>query len=214
MAVPLRYSPTIVMLKGIMPSMKTRKHKERKHQCAQRCLRVKQPLSPPACPATCRTTSVQDFNTSTLDQTYIMQLIVEATGVAHWVSICVAPPECGGGRLAVSTTGACSSGCRLRTKICHNLIKTNLFEQIDMCINLLGRILFYKIFKAQGIKKAIVYMLICSFFTPVFYILFVAYCFKLIIKLFNLFLILQRVIYAKCDSVHELPQLSHPFPLG
>lgn len=46
-------------------------------------------------------------------QTYVMQLIVEAAGVAHWVSICIAPPECGGGRLTVSTTGACSSGSGL-----------------------------------------------------------------------------------------------------
>lgn len=43
---------------------------------------------------------------------HVVQLIVEATGVAHWVSIGVAPPECGGGRLTVSTTGACSSGSR------------------------------------------------------------------------------------------------------
>lgn len=43
---------------------------------------------------------------------HIVQFIVEAAGVAHRVSICIAPPECGGGRLTVSTTGACSSGCR------------------------------------------------------------------------------------------------------
>lgn len=41
---------------------------------------------------------------------HVMEFIVEAAGVAHWVSICIAPPECGGGRLTVSTTGACSSG--------------------------------------------------------------------------------------------------------
>lgn len=43
---------------------------------------------------------------------HVMQFIVEAAGVAHWVSICITPPECGGGRLTVSTTGACSSGSR------------------------------------------------------------------------------------------------------
>lgn len=43
---------------------------------------------------------------------HVMQFIVEAAGVAHRVSICIAPPECGGGRLTVSTTGACSSGSR------------------------------------------------------------------------------------------------------
>lgn len=42
-----------------------------------------------------------------------MQFIVEAAGVAHRVPIRITPPECGGGRLTVSTTGACSSGCRL-----------------------------------------------------------------------------------------------------
>lgn len=41
-----------------------------------------------------------------------MQFIVEAAGVAHRVPIRITPPECGGGRLTVSTTGACSSGCR------------------------------------------------------------------------------------------------------
>lgn len=49
MAVPLNNSPTIVTLKGITPTMETIKHKERKHQRAQQCLRVKQPslsLSP------------------------------------------------------------------------------------------------------------------------------------------------------------------------
>lgn len=43
-----------------------------------------------------------------------MQLVIEAAGVAHWISISVAPPERGGGRLAVSATGARSSGCRLQ----------------------------------------------------------------------------------------------------
>lgn len=43
---------------------------------------------------------------------HVVQFIVEAAGVAHWVSICIAPPKCSGGRLTVSTTGACSSGCR------------------------------------------------------------------------------------------------------
>lgn len=43
---------------------------------------------------------------------HVMQFIVESAGVAHWVSICIAPPECGGCRLTVSTTGACSSGSR------------------------------------------------------------------------------------------------------
>lgn len=49
-AVPLYNSPTIVTLKGITPTMETIKHKERKHQRMQQCLRVKQPfvsLSPP-----------------------------------------------------------------------------------------------------------------------------------------------------------------------
>lgn len=45
-----------------------------------------------------------------------MQFIVEAAGIAHWVPICIAPPERGGGRLTVSTTGACSSGSRLGEK--------------------------------------------------------------------------------------------------
>lgn len=53
-AVPLHNSPTIVTLKGITPTMETIKHKERKHQRMQQCLRVKQPfvsLSPfPLCP--------------------------------------------------------------------------------------------------------------------------------------------------------------------
>jgi hypothetical protein len=42
-----------------------------------------------------------------------VQLVVQAAGVAHGVSIAVAPPQCGGGCLAVSTTGAGSSGRRL-----------------------------------------------------------------------------------------------------
>lgn len=42
MAVPLNNSPTIVTLKGITPTMETIKHKERKHQLVQQCLRVKQ----------------------------------------------------------------------------------------------------------------------------------------------------------------------------
>lgn len=42
----------------------------------------------------------------------VMQFVVEAAGVAHGVSVCIAPPERGGGRLTVSTTGACSSGSR------------------------------------------------------------------------------------------------------
>lgn len=46
-AVPLNNSPTIVTLKGITPTVETIKHKERKHQRVQHCLRVKQPpLSP------------------------------------------------------------------------------------------------------------------------------------------------------------------------
>lgn len=49
-------------------------------------------------------------------KTYVVQFIVEAAGIAHWVPICIAPPERGGGRLTVSTTGACSSGGRLRKK--------------------------------------------------------------------------------------------------
>lgn len=52
-----------------------------------------------------------------------MQLVVEATGIAYWVSICVAPPECGGGRLTVSTTGACSSGSRLQINSYFSLIR-------------------------------------------------------------------------------------------
>lgn len=49
MAVPLSHSPTIVTLKGITPTMETIKHKERKHQRVQQCLRVKQPsLSSPS----------------------------------------------------------------------------------------------------------------------------------------------------------------------
>lgn len=47
-------------------------------------------------------------------ETYVVQFIVQAAGVAHRVSIRVAPPESGGGRLAVGTTGARSSGSRLR----------------------------------------------------------------------------------------------------
>lgn len=43
MAAPLNNSPTIVTLEGITPTMETIKHKERKHQRVQQCLRVKQP---------------------------------------------------------------------------------------------------------------------------------------------------------------------------
>lgn len=46
-------------------------------------------------------------------KTYVMQFIVEAAGIAHWVPICIAPPECGGGCLTVRTTGTCSSGSGL-----------------------------------------------------------------------------------------------------
>lgn len=41
-----------------------------------------------------------------------MQFVVQAAGVAHGVSIGIASPQRGGGCLAVSTTGASSSGCR------------------------------------------------------------------------------------------------------
>lgn len=46
-------------------------------------------------------------------ETYIVELIVQAAGIAHRVAIRIAPPEGGGGRLAVGTAGACSSGSRL-----------------------------------------------------------------------------------------------------
>lgn len=45
--------------------------------------------------------------------TYIMQFVVKATGVAHRISARVAPPECGGGRLTVGAACARSSGRRL-----------------------------------------------------------------------------------------------------
>lgn len=46
---------------------------------------------------------------------HVVQLVVQAAGVAHGVSIAVAPPQCGGGGLTVSTTGAGSSGRRQST---------------------------------------------------------------------------------------------------
>lgn len=46
--------------------------------------------------------------------THVVQFVVEATGVAHGVSVGVPPPQSGGGGLTVGTAGSCSSGCRLR----------------------------------------------------------------------------------------------------
>lgn len=46
--------------------------------------------------------------------TYIVQLVVEPTGVADRVAIGVPPPECGRGGLTVRTGRPCSPGCRLR----------------------------------------------------------------------------------------------------
>lgn len=42
-----------------------------------------------------------------------MQFVVKAAGVAHRVSIPIAPPQGGGGGLAICTAGACTSGSRL-----------------------------------------------------------------------------------------------------
>lgn len=46
----------------------------------------------------------------TLCVTYPMQFHVEATGVTHGFSLCVAPPQCGGAGVAVSAAQACSAG--------------------------------------------------------------------------------------------------------
>lgn len=45
--------------------------------------------------------------------TYIVQFKVKAAGVTHRVSVPVAPPQGGGGGLAVCTAGACASSCGL-----------------------------------------------------------------------------------------------------
>lgn len=42
--------------------------------------------------------------------TYIVQLIIEATGVAHGVPVSITPPERSGGGLTIGTAGACSPG--------------------------------------------------------------------------------------------------------
>lgn len=42
-----------------------------------------------------------------------MQFKVKAAGVTHRVSVPVAPPQGGGGGLAVCTAGACASSCGL-----------------------------------------------------------------------------------------------------
>lgn len=52
-----------------------------------------------------------------------MQFIVKATGVTHRVSVPVAPPQGGGGGLAVGTAGSCAPGSRLRRTGKHSLIK-------------------------------------------------------------------------------------------
>lgn len=41
---------------------------------------------------------------------YPMQFHVEATGVAHWLSLCVPPPQGGGGGVAVGAGQAHPSG--------------------------------------------------------------------------------------------------------
>lgn len=45
--------------------------------------------------------------------TYIVQFKVKAAGVTHRVSVPVAPPQGGGGGLAVCTAGACTSSSGL-----------------------------------------------------------------------------------------------------
>ncbi len=45
--------------------------------------------------------------------TYIVQFVVEATGIANWLAIVVAAPEGGGGGLAVGAGGASSTSRRL-----------------------------------------------------------------------------------------------------
>ena len=45
--------------------------------------------------------------------TYIVQFKVKAAGVTHRVSVPVAPPQGGGGGLAVCAAGACASCSRL-----------------------------------------------------------------------------------------------------
>lgn len=42
-------------------------------------------------------------------ETYVVQLVVEATGVADGLAVLVASPEGGGSRLAVGTAGASTS---------------------------------------------------------------------------------------------------------
>lgn len=59
-----------------------------------------------------------------------MQLVVQAAGVAHGVSIAVAPPQCGGGGLTVSTTGAGSSGRRLDGNMKKAFIRPQLHGHI------------------------------------------------------------------------------------
>lgn len=42
--------------------------------------------------------------------THPVQLRVEAAGVAHRLAVCVSPPQCGGGRVAVGATEASTAG--------------------------------------------------------------------------------------------------------
>lgn len=45
--------------------------------------------------------------------TYVVEFVVEATGVAHWISVAIASPQRGRSGLAVCTAGSSSSCCRL-----------------------------------------------------------------------------------------------------
>lgn len=45
--------------------------------------------------------------------THIVQFKVKSAGVAHRVSVPIAPPQGGGSGLAVCAAGACTSGCGL-----------------------------------------------------------------------------------------------------
>lgn len=45
-----------------------------------------------------------------LAPTHPVQLRVEAAGVAHRLAVCVSPPQCGGGRVAVGAAEAGTAG--------------------------------------------------------------------------------------------------------
>lgn len=149
-AVTLNDSPTRQPLWGVTPPLKQRWFNKKDARwvlldrvsrlclptltfCAPKSIRAVRPLNQlktSSPPLLLPSQTPHSFFFPPPEATYIVQFKVKAAGVAHRISVPVAPPKGGGGGLAVCTAGACtsSSGLKEAGKMHHKYQTRSLVE--------------------------------------------------------------------------------------